>query len=189
MSGQIVSPFTSGRAVPLSDLGLWWLQFPNGFLMRPSHLPGADEGCASLVPLPSVSVPPEASDGDQLLLPPFALILAPLLSTHWPIGPIDLEMEVCLATFQPLGFAPERGLRGCLLRADVGLQGHRGAVRMPRAGCLGPHSKRREKKKWRLQETTAQPLALCTLSVFSVRKRPACIAPGPGLFELDLWPH
>lgn len=48
---------------------------------------------------------------------PFALIPAPLLSTHWPIGPIDLEMEVCLATFQPLEFAPETGLRGCLLQA------------------------------------------------------------------------
>ena len=70
LSGQIVSPFTSSRAVPSSDLGLWWLQFPNGFLIWPSHLPGADEGCASLIPCPSLSFPPEASDGERLLLPP-----------------------------------------------------------------------------------------------------------------------
>lgn len=130
----------------MSDSGLWWLQFPNGFLMRPSHLPGAEEGCASLVPLPiSLSHLRPRMESSFCSLP-FALIPAPLLSIHWPVGPIDLEMEVCLATFQPLGFAPARGLRGFLLWADMGLQGHRGAVRTPRAGCLGPHSQRREKK-------------------------------------------
>ena len=157
--------------------------------MRPSHLPGADEGCASLVPLPSVSVPPEASDGDQLLLPPFALILAPLLSIHWPIGPIDLEMEVCLATFQPLGFAPREASEVVCSGPTWASRATEGLSECPGLGVWGLILKGEKKKKWRLQETTAQPLALCTLSVFSVRKRPACIAPGPGLFELDLWPH
>lgn len=32
------------------------------------------------------------ADGERLLLPPsFALITLPLLSTHWPSTPIDLE--------------------------------------------------------------------------------------------------
>lgn len=122
---------------------------------------------------------------------PFALILAPLLSTHWPIGPIDLEMEVCLATFQPLEFAPETGLRGCLLRArrrGRDSKATEGLSECPGLGVWGLILKGEEKKMWRLQETTAQPLALCTLSAFVVRKWPACTAPGPGLFELDLWP-
>lgn len=53
----------------------------------------------------------------------------------------------------------------------------------------GPILKGEKKKNlWRLQETTAQPLAVCTLNAFAVRTGAACIAPGPGLFELDLWP-
>lgn len=122
---------------------------------------------------------------------PFALIISSLLSTRWPIRPIDLEMGSAWWLLSllglPLGEASDAVCSGPMWAR---LWGRLRAARMPRAGCLGPHSERREKKKnlWRLQETTAQPLAVCTLNAFAVRTGAACIAPGPGLFELDLWP-
>lgn len=54
---EIMSAFTSCmQTVQSGSLGLWWLQFPNGFLMRQSHLLAADEGCKSQ----SLPFPPDA---------------------------------------------------------------------------------------------------------------------------------
>lgn len=43
--GRVMSAFASCMPTIQSESGgLWWLQFPNGFLMRQSHLLAADEG-------------------------------------------------------------------------------------------------------------------------------------------------
>lgn len=50
---EIMSAFTSCmQSVQCGSLGLWWLQLPNGFLMRQSHSLAADEGCAPALPCP-----------------------------------------------------------------------------------------------------------------------------------------
>lgn len=78
-----MSAFTSClQTVQSRQLGLWWLQFPNGFLMRQSHLSVADEGCASQPPLPHLS----QADGEWLGC-------LPLCIDHF----FALRLLVCLA--------------------------------------------------------------------------------------------
>lgn len=102
------------------------------------------------------------ADGEWLLLPPsFALITFSLLSTHWPISPIDLEIGSDWRLLSLLGL-PLGGASDAVYSGPVWarLWGSSGIVRMPKSGCLGPlgeaHSEGREKSLWRLKEITTK---------------------------------
>lgn len=123
--------------------------------------------------------------------PPFALITFSLLSTHWSVLPIDLEIGSAWRLIGLLGLLlGEASDAVCPGPAWARLWGSSRLTRMLKSGCLGPlgeaHREGEEKnlggKRDHSQVYLSWPLGLCVLNAFAFRTGAACVVSGHGLF-------
>lgn len=173
MSGQIVGLSLAAGLLPLSNSGLWWLQFPNGFLMRPSHLPGRKR-LRIPRPLPiSLSHLRPRMESSFCSLP---ARIDPSSALH-PLAcwaPLIWRWRSAWRLFNLLGLPCEReASEVSALGRLMGLQGHRGAVKNAQGWVFGASfSKERKKVGYKRPHSTTLSSAL---SAFQIPKRPACI--------------